>query len=170
MRGLLFDDNKTLSEIGRKYSVSGCTVKNNLSKIVDKDELDKQINSVLLASKSGSKNPNAGKKLEREKFAYLRAAFYENSAGYIMIRSPYHPYSDVRGYVMEHRLVMEKYLRRFLLPDEIVHHRDSDKKNNTIENLEVMHQKVHALEHSLSIVRDEKTGRFLQTIARGVKC
>lgn len=39
--------------------------------------------------------------------------------------------------IFEHRLVMEQHLGRKLLPEEIVHHRDGDKLNNALENLEL---------------------------------
>ena len=57
------------------------------------------------------------------------------SNGYVYIHSPEHPRHDVRGYVPEHRLVMEAQLGRFLEPDEHVHHKDHDKENNDPQNL-----------------------------------
>lgn len=54
--------------------------------------------------------------------------------GYIKINCPYHPYAK-KGYVMEHRLVVEKKIKRFLRPGEVIHHIDEDKSNNHIDNL-----------------------------------
>ena len=55
--------------------------------------------------------------------------------GYVLIHSPDHPHCNRHGYVREHRLVMEEHLGRYLLPTEVVHHRDDDHQKNTIENL-----------------------------------
>lgn len=75
-----------------------------------------------------------------------------HSDGYLYERCDEHPFAS-NGYVLQHRLVAERHLREispkskclvrlgvqlYLKPGYVVHHKDGDKKNNDIGNLEVM--------------------------------
>jgi hypothetical protein len=61
----------------------------------------------------------------------------KDERGYISLNTPNHPHSR-KGYVYEHRLVMEKILGRYLTKDEHVHHKNRIKDDNRPENLELV--------------------------------
>jgi hypothetical protein len=59
------------------------------------------------------------------------------SKGYIREYLPEHPCADSAGYILQHRLVLEKIVGRHLLPTENVHHKNGVKGDNRPENLEL---------------------------------
>lgn len=78
----------------------------------------------LSNKKKGSKNPN-----------WIGGRVYHK--GYVYLLKPHHPNSDKRGYVAEHRYVMEKYLGRYLTSKEVVHHINEIRDDNRIKNLKL---------------------------------
>lgn len=75
--------------------------------------------------------------------------------GYILRYAPDHPHANSRGYIGEHRLVMEEHIGAILPKEFVVHHLNGVKDDNRIENLAVMTVGAHSSFHG-------KIGRNMQ--------
>lgn len=76
----------------------------------------------------GSSNPawRGGRRIRRD--------------GYILLWTP-------KGERLEHQIIAEEKIGRKLLPDEVVHHINGNRQDNSPENLEVMTQSQHMKRH-----------------------
>lgn len=83
-----------------------------------------------------------------EKNSCWKGGVVKDKAGYVLIKKYGHPRAKKHGgYVREHILVVEEYLGRSLLPDEVVHHINGEKADNRPENLAVMIKSDHVSYH-----------------------
>lgn len=67
----------------------------------------------------------------------ISATGYIQSSGYIALHIPNHPMANKGGNVYEHRLVMAEHLGRWLSAEESVHHKNGNRKDNRLSNLEL---------------------------------
>jgi hypothetical protein len=111
-------------ETKEKISLANIGHQNFLGKKHNKETREK-----LRLSHLGENNPlwNGGKT--------------KNGKGYILIKNLEHPFTNSRGYVLEHRLIMEEFLGRYLLLEEVVHHENEIKDDNRLENLRLFANK-----------------------------
>lgn len=82
---------------------------------------------------TGKNHPQYGKRGKQT--TNWQGDIQHHVVGYILEYTPKHPLSNHQGYMCQHRLIIEKYLNRYLKKKERVHHIDSNPANNNIKNL-----------------------------------
>uniref|UniRef100_A0A6M3KDM8 Putative homing endonuclease n=1 Tax=viral metagenome TaxID=1070528 RepID=A0A6M3KDM8_9ZZZZ len=79
--------------------------------------------------------------------SHLKNGIRKNPRGYVEIylfpSDFFFPMANKSRHVFEHRLVMAKHLGRCLHPFEIIHHKNSIKDDNRIENLQLVSNDKH---------------------------
>ena len=86
--------------------------------------------------------------------------------GYKLVYLPSHPRAYQNGCVYEHILKAEEKLGRFLLPEEVVHHIDHNKLNNSLDNLLVFatgrdHAYFHTTDESMDELVLQENGSYI---------
>lgn len=127
------------TDIAKIYKKHHTTILYNLKKynipVRPSHYMTKRRLSKISKSSTGANNP-------------MWAGGRKISKNTIYIWKPNHPNCNKQRYVAKHRLVMEKHLGRYLLPEEVVHHINGDGMDNRIENLMLFDsQSSHAKEH-----------------------
>lgn len=92
-----------------------------------------------------------------------KGGIVDHSDGYLYLSVEKHPFANHGSYVLEHRVVMEQWMReenpdhkflidvggkKYLAPHVVVHHIDENKRNNGRKNLLVCTHHSHRLIHS----------------------
>jgi hypothetical protein len=88
-----------------------------------------------LTSGSGEENPN------------WKGGLTKSSKGYWYVKKPGHPRASKNGYVKRADLVLEKKLGRLLHEDEIAHHVNLNKEDDSPDNLELTTYQGHGHLH-----------------------
>jgi hypothetical protein len=103
-------------------------------------------------AKIGKKNGMFGKRSH-----LWKGGKHIDNHGYIHIWKPDHPQSDKHGYILEHRTVMERYLKRRLLKNEVVHHINKNVSDNRLNNLILfVNQSAHIKFHKYERIKRER--------------
>lgn len=106
--------------------------------------------SNLAKKKIGNKNPN------------WRGGRLTKKNGYIIVYSPLHPYASKDKYVLEHRLVMEKKIKRFLTPKEQVHHINGIVDDNRVKNLMLLDSHAEHMKIEDKLRLKNKKGQYIK--------
>ena len=92
-----------------------------------------------------------------------------DSDGYVTVLAPEgHPFARRSGRMLESRVVMERKIGRYLLPSEVVHHRDDNRQNNDPENLELFANNADHLAETLKGRVPKWTEQGLRNMREGV--
>lgn len=163
LRKLYIEERKTMREIGDALGVDAVAIYYRLKKfgIPTRNRYDHPVSDKVRANatqlgkrRKGSKqSAETKKKLSDLRKGKMRkpskyGGHSKDRYGYVYVYCPEHPHSSADGYVMEHRLVMESYIGRYLEKDEAVHHINRNKKDNRLENLQLMTRSEHAKLHA----------------------
>ena len=121
---------------------------------------------------AGEKNHQYG--LKGQKNASWQSDTRLSHYGYIMVRQPTHPFCDKEGFMLQHRLIAEKYLltpensvevngKLYLNPEYQVHHKNFNRIDNDPSNLMVLTHQEHKLIHNrLNPNERDERGRFVK--------
>ena len=128
-------------------------------KIIWTDEMKKNMSKKY----KGKGNPMYGKKgwskdkkrpeITGEKSKLWKGGYWISKDGYKIIENEI----ETKGKkVLEHRMIMEIYLGRKLKIDEIIHHKNENKLDNRIKNLQIVSRAEHINLHRKDLRRNQQ--------------
>lgn len=71
---------------------------------------------------------------------------FSHSGGYVRLYKPDH-LDNQRGYIYEHRYIMELKIGRRLTKQDVIHHKNKNKRDNRPENLQLHTPSTHSIHH-----------------------
>lgn len=120
--------------LGKKFSKETCR------RISDGKKGHKMSSETRAKMSAQRQGPNHGR---------WKGGIVARGNGYLAQYCPNHPHS-YKNKVYIHRLVMEKHIGRYLLPEEDVHHINGIKTDNRIENLMLFKNRSEHRKYELS--------------------
>ena len=151
----------SMKEIGIYLGISTGKIHKyfHIYNIIPREKLSKNEFAKIKISKKAKTRPSPmkNKKLSKETKEKISQSHLKKGIGhkkkrgdgYIEIYFPDHPKSTNDGYIMEHDLIMECNIGRWLKKDEIVHHINHIRDDNRIENLKLLTKSEHARLHMI---------------------
>ena len=160
------EEEKPIHEVAKDFGISVGTVFNYLKKygIETRPRMTEKTKSKISQSLIGKPSKNKGRVFSNKtkiKMSIAKKGKFKKPSkygghvkfrkdGYVCVFCPDHPMATKDGYVMEHILVMEEKIGRYITRDEVVHHKNHIRNDNRIENLELMtfseHMSLHMKE------------------------
>jgi predicted DNA-binding protein (UPF0251 family) len=114
--------------------------------------------------------PRLAPKARMDRNYFWRGGYAVDDEGYILVKTPGHPYGTALGYVRQHRLVMEQQLGRYLLPNEVVDHKNRDTSDNDPANLQLFASNADHLRDNMTgsknLGPDRREARRLEAVRR----
>ena len=163
----LYLSGKSIPEIARLVQSSVSGVRYHLKKagiLRNRSEAVKMSGYKISLANKGKKRPIKDETKQKLRDIAIQRG-EKNARGFSLNSQGY--YRSTRGTDKEkhlHRLIAEKVLQRKLSGDEVVHHLDGNKTNNSNNNLVIMerleHNRMHALTNYQNRRRDNH-GRFV---------
>lgn len=122
---------KSINQIAKELDVSVCIVYKYMDRYGIHRYNQKESNAIF--NKNNHNNYKGGRN--------------SHGDGYIKLLMPEHPRANKGGYVLEHIVIAEKKIGRYLKANEVVHHINGIKDDNRPENLLILTKHEHSQLH-----------------------